>query len=152
MTAPFTQGSLPSRPPGLAAVGGGALDVDTERADVGIGPYGVRSAMVHSTQRFGAGGAAPAPHPHPAPARRVPQDSVTLIADSVEMMADEDGYAQLGEVANLLVRKKRDFDPRNFGFSKLSKLVKALPRFEVDVRQGSQPNATYFFVRDKEGK
>ena len=97
-------------------------------------------------------GEAPAPQPEPEPASRVPQDIVTLIADSVEMMADEDGYAQLGEVANLLVRKKRDFDPRNFGFSKLSKLVKALPRFEVDVRQGSQPNATYFFVRDKEGK
>ena len=97
-------------------------------------------------------GEAPAPQPEPEPASKVPQDIVTLIADSVEMMADEDGYAQLGEVANLLVRKKRDFDPRNFGFSKLSKLVKALPRFEVDVRQGSQPNATYFFVRDKEGK
>ena len=97
-------------------------------------------------------GEPPAPQPEPEPASRVPQDIVTLIADSVEMMADEDGYAQLGEVANLLVRKKRDFDPRNFGFSKLSKLVKALPRFEVDVRQGSQPNATYFFVRDKEGK
>ena len=97
-------------------------------------------------------GEAPAPQPEPEPASRVPQDIVTLIADSVEMMADEDGYAQLGEVANLLVRKKRDFDPRNFGFSKLSKLVKALPRFEVDVRQGDQPNATYFFVRDKEGK
>ncbi len=90
-------------------------------------------------------GEPPAPQPEPEPASRVPQDIVTLIADSVEMMADEDGYAQLGEVANLLVRKKRDFDPRNFGFSKLSKLVKALPRFEVDVRQGSQPNATYFF-------
>ena len=71
---------------------------------------------------------------------------------SVEMLADEDGYAPLGEVANLLVRKKRDFDPRNFGFSKLSKLVKALPRFEVDVRQGGQSNMKHFFVRDKERK
>ena len=55
-------------------------------------------------------------------------------------------------MANLLVRKKRDFDPRNFGFSKLSKLVKALPRFEVDVRQGGQSNMKHFFVRDKERK
>ena len=97
-------------------------------------------------------GEAPAPQPEPEPASKVPQDIVTLIADSVEMMADEDGYAQLGEVANLLVRKKRDFDPRNFGFSKLSKLVKALPRFEVDVRQGGQSNMKHFFVRDKERK
>ena len=96
--------------------------------------------------------AAPAPAPEAEPPSRVPKEIITLLADSVEMLADEDGYAPLGEVANLLVRKKRDFDPRNFGFSKLSKLVKALPRFEVDVRQGSQSNMKHFFVRDKERK
>ena len=96
--------------------------------------------------------AAPAPAPEAAPPSRVPKEIITLLADSVEMLADEDGYAPLGEVANLLVRKKRDFDPRNFGFSKLSKLVKALPRFEVDVRQGGQSNMKHFFVRDKERK
>ena len=96
--------------------------------------------------------AAPAPAPEAEPPSRVPKEILTLRADSVEMLADEDGYAPLGEVANLLVRKKRDFDPRNFGFSKLSKLVKALPRFEVDVRQGGQSNMKHFFVRDKERK
>ena len=96
--------------------------------------------------------AAPAPAPEAEPPSRVPKEIITLLADSVEMLADEDGYAPLGEVANLLVRKKRDFDPRNFGFSKLSKLVKALPRLEVDVRQGGQSNMKHFFVRDKERK
>ena len=96
--------------------------------------------------------AAPAPAPEAEPPSRGPKEIITLRADSVEMLADEDGYAPLGEVANLLVRKKRDFDPRNFGFSKLSKLVKALPRFEVDVRQGGQSNMKHFFVRDKERK
>ena len=96
--------------------------------------------------------AAPPPAPEAEPPSRVPKEIITLLADSVEMLAAEDGYAPLGEVANLLVRKKRDFDPRNFGFSKLSKLVKALPRFEVDVRQGGQSNMKHFFVRDKERK
>ena len=96
--------------------------------------------------------AAPPPAPEAEPPSRVPKEIITLLADSVEMLADEDGYAPLGEVANLLVRKKRDFDPRNFGFSKLSKLVKALPRLEVDVRQGGQSNMKHFFVRDKERK
>ena len=96
--------------------------------------------------------AAPPPAPEAEPPSRVPKEIITLLADSVEMLADEDGYAPLGEVANLLVRKKRDFDPRNFGFSKRSKLVKALPRFEVDVRQGGQSNMKHFFVRDKERK
>ena len=44
------------RAPTAGAVGGGAFDVDTERADVGIGPYGVRSAVVHPTLRCGTGG------------------------------------------------------------------------------------------------
>ena len=96
--------------------------------------------------------AAPPPAPEAEPPSRVPKEIIPRLADSVEMLADEDGYAPLGEVANLLVRKKRDFDPRNFGFSKLSKLVKALPRFEVDVRQGGQSNMKHFFVRDKERK
>mgnify|MGYP002605600078 CR=1 FL=1 len=58
----------------------------------------------------------------------------------------------MGKLGNLLLKKRPDFDPRNYGFSKLSKMIKSLDRFEVDVRQGSQPNATYFFVRDKERK
>ena len=120
--------------------------------------YAMGKAMVQSKKQQPAKAAAPeapaapAPAPEAEPPSRVPKEIITLLADSVEMLADEDGYAPLGEVANLLVRKKRDFDPRNFGFSKLSKLVKALPRFEVDVRQGGQSNMKHFFVRDKERK
>ena len=96
--------------------------------------------------------AAPPPAPEAEPPSRVPKEIITLLADSVEMLADEDGYAHLCDVDNQLERKKLDFDPRNFGFSKLSKLVKALPRFEVDVRQGGQSSMKHFFVRDKERK
>ena len=83
---------------------------------------------------------------------KVPQAVVKLIAESVDTIADEDGYAALGELGNLLVKKQPDFDPRNFGFSKLSKLVKSLSRFEVDVRPTSQPNVTHILVRDKQSK
>ena len=86
------------------------------------------------------------------PEHRVPRAVVKLIAESVDTIADEDGYAALGELGNLLVKKQPDFDPRNFGFSKLSKLVKSLSRFEVDVRPTSQPNVTHILVRDKQSK
>ena len=86
------------------------------------------------------------------PEHRVPRAVVKLIAESVDTIADEDGYAALGELGNLLVKKQPDFDPRNFGFSKLSKLVKSLSRFEVDVRHTSQPNVTHILVRDKQSK
>lgn len=96
--------------------------------------------------------AAPPPAPEAEPPSRVPKEIITLLADSVEMLADEDGYAPLGEVANLLVRKKRDFDPRNFGFSKLTQLVKSLDRFEVNVRQSSLPHIKHIYLRDKKRK
>ena len=80
----------------------------------------------------------------------VPAAVVELLADSVEDIADEDGYAFMGDLGNLLVKKQPDFDPRNFGFSKLTKLVKALDRFEVDVRSTNMPHVKHIYVRDRE--
>ena len=100
-------------------------------------------------------GAAPAPAPAsepPEPESKVPKAVVELIADAVETMADEDGYAFMGDLGNLLVKKQPDFDPRNFGFSKLTQLVRYLPRFEVDVRQTSLPHVKHIYVRDKARK
>ena len=80
----------------------------------------------------------------------VPAAVVELLADSVEDIADEDGYAFMGDLGNLLVKKQPDFDPRNFGFSKLTKLVMALDRFEVDVRSTNMPHVKHIYVRDRE--
>ena len=99
--------------------------------------------------------AAPAPATvpeSPEPESKVPKAVVELIADAVETMADEDGYAFMGDLGNLLVKKQPDFDPRNFGFSKLTQLVRYLPRFEVDVRQTSLPHVKHIYVRDKARK
>ena len=52
----------------------------------------------------------------------IPPEMVALIAESVDDLADEDGYAYLGDLGNLLLKKQPDFDARNFGYSKLSKL------------------------------
>ncbi|MGN8896242.1 NYN domain-containing protein [Flavonifractor sp. HCP28S3_F3] len=93
----------------------------------------------------------PVPEP-PEPESKVPRAVVELIADAVETMADEDGYAFMGDLGNLLVKKQPDFDPRNFGFSKLTQLVRYLPRFEVDVRQTSLPHVKHIYVRDKARK
>ena len=87
--------------------------------------------------------------PIPEPAQRVPPEVVDLIAQSLEDIADEDGYAFMGELGNLLVKKQPDFDPRNFGFSKLTQLVKSLERFEIDVRQTSAPHVKHIYLRDK---
>ena len=66
--------------------------------------------------------------------------------------ADEDGYAFMGELGNLLIRQQPDFDPRNYGFSKLTQLIKSIDRFEVDVRQTSNPHTKHIYLRDKKRK
>ena len=82
----------------------------------------------------------------------VPPEMIMLIADSMEMLGDEDGYVFLGDLGNLLVKKQPDFDPRNFGFSKLTNLIRALDRFEVDIRSTNQPHVKHIFVRDRRRK
>ena len=95
----------------------------------------------------------PEPQPAPAPAqKKVPKEVVHLIADAMDMIADEDGYAFMGELGNLLIRQQPDFDPRNYGFSKLTQLIKSIDRFEVDVRQTSNPHTKHIYLRDKKRK
>ena len=95
----------------------------------------------------------PEPQATPAPAqKKVPKEVVHLIADAMDMIADEDGYAFMGELGNLLIRQQPDFDPRNYGFSKLTQLIKSIDRFEVDVRQTSNPHTKHIYLRDKKRK
>ena len=75
----------------------------------------------------------------------VPAEIVELIAESVEDLCEEDGLAHMGKLGNLLLKKCPDIDPRNYGFSKLSKLIRALDRFQI-VPQGE--DNTEFYVRD----
>ena len=68
-------------------------------------------------------------------ASAVPQDMVELIADSLENLCDEDGYTLMGKLSNLLMKKQPDFDPRNYGFSKLHKLIDYTKAFETKYEQ-----------------
>lgn len=80
----------------------------------------------------------------------IPESIVKLIADSVSDIADEDGYVFMGELGNLLLKKQPDFDPRNFGYKKLTSLIRAIGRFEIDARQSDSGNTKHIYLRDKE--
>ena len=62
------------------------------------------------------------------------------------MATDKD----LSNLGNLIIKKQPDFDPRNFGFRKLSTMLKHLPRFEVDVRTTPDPHSKPIYIRDLE--
>ncbi|MGI5985238.1 MAG: NYN domain-containing protein [Clostridiales bacterium] len=82
--------------------------------------------------------------------KKVPDGIVELIADSIADLADEDGYSDMSNLGNLIIKKQPDFDPRNFGFGKLSTMLKALPRFEVEVRPTADPHVKPMYIKDKE--
>ncbi len=82
--------------------------------------------------------------------RKVPDAVVELIADSIADLADDDGFTDMSNLGNLIIKKQPDFDPRNFGFGKLSSMMKALSRFEVEVRPTADPHVKPMYIRDKE--
>jgi Fe-S-cluster formation regulator IscX/YfhJ len=51
-------------------------------------------------------------------------------------MESEDGWVALGEVGRQLVNLVSDFDPRTYGFRKLSDLVRRTNSFEIDQPKG----------------
>jgi uncharacterized LabA/DUF88 family protein len=72
--------------------------------------------------------------------KKVDSDIITLIATSITDMADEGGWAFLGEVGNHIIKKQPDFDPRNFGYKKLALLLKSTGAFELDERLTDKGN------------
>jgi uncharacterized LabA/DUF88 family protein len=73
-----------------------------------------------------------------------------LIASSIDDLADENGWAFLGDVGNLLLKKQPNFDPRNFGFQKLTPLIKSLSQFEIDIRGTDKAGIKLVYIKNKE--
>ncbi|WP_108821007.1 NYN domain-containing protein [Dysgonomonas sp. Marseille-P4361] len=77
---------------------------------------------------------------------------IRLLKATIEDVADDDGWAYLGEVGNLIMKKRPDFDPRIYGFPKLTPLIKAQKKFfEIDERDvDKKGHAKLVYVRVKE--
>jgi Fe-S-cluster formation regulator IscX/YfhJ len=71
-----------------------------------------------------------------------------LITSSITDLADENGWAYLGDVGNLILKKQPDFDPRNFGFPKLTPLIRSLD-FEIDERESGQNHIKHIYIRNR---
>jgi uncharacterized LabA/DUF88 family protein len=66
----------------------------------------------------------------------VDNEFIKLLKTTINDLADDNGWAFLAEVGALILKKKPDFDPRNYGFPKLTALFKSLNKhFEIDERK-----------------
>ena len=83
------------------------------------------------------------------PLSKIDQGIIKLFLDSVSDLADENGWAFLGELGNLMLKKKPDFDPRNYGHPKMLSLIKAVHKFEIDERDTGKKNTKHIYVRRK---
>ncbi|MBC7554449.1 MAG: NYN domain-containing protein, partial [Taibaiella sp.] len=81
--------------------------------------------------------------------RKVDAELIALLSSTVSDMADEAGWAFLGEVGNLVLKKKPDFDSRNYGYRKLAQLVKSTDAFEMDERLTEKGNIKHVYIRVK---
>lgn len=72
-----------------------------------------------------------------------------LLKQSVDDSADEDGWAFLGDVGSMILKKQPNFDSRNFGFEKLTPLFKSTNQFEIEEKDQGGGRFKLIYVRNK---
>ncbi len=81
----------------------------------------------------------------------VDQATANLIHASITDLADDNGWAFLGAVGNLMLKKQPSFDPRNFGFTKLSQMIRSIDSIESEERINEKnPLVTLIYIKNKE--
>lgn len=85
------------------------------------------------------------------PISHVDQETIRIITESANDLADETGWTFLGTLGNHILKKKPDFDPRNYGFPKLYPLIKYIDLFEINERETGLNNIRHIYIRQKQG-
>jgi len=81
---------------------------------------------------------------------KITKKEIALISATINDLSDEDGWAFLGDVGSLLQKKQPNFDSRNYGFEKLTPLIKSIGKFEIEQRETPKSRHKLIFVKKKE--
>jgi uncharacterized protein (TIGR00288 family) len=71
---------------------------------------------------------------------------VRLLRTAVEQTADDDGWANMGQVASYISNNNSSFSSINYGYKRISDLVRATELFKVELRSG-----TAMYIKDPKG-
>ena len=74
---------------------------------------------------------------------------VNLLRNAVEAASDDDGWAALATVGNILTNQRPDFDSRTYGYAKLSDLIEATTLFSLERRSAGDGKQGIIFAHDK---
>ena len=80
---------------------------------------------------------------------KITPKEIRLIASTISDLADEDGWAFLGDVGNLLQKKQPNFDSRNYGYQNLSRLIKSMKKFDMEKRESPKGRTKLIYVKIK---
>ena len=83
---------------------------------------------------------------------QIARKEITLIQNTISDVSDDDGWAFLGDVGSLIQKKQPNFDSRNYGFEKLTPLIKSIGMFDIEQRESSKSRYKLIYVRNKENK
>jgi len=83
----------------------------------------------------------------PVKAQKVPVDFIAKVLSDIA--DDEDDWVQLGLLGSNISKLRPAFDPRLYGFKKLSDLIKSQPkRFELDARGTTSTGGKALYARN----
>lgn len=83
------------------------------------------------------------------PLSKVDAETIRILTESVNDLADETGWTFLANLGNYILKKKPDFDPRNYGFAKLLPLIKDTNKFDVDERETGVSKIRHIYIKQK---
>ena len=81
---------------------------------------------------------------------KITKKDIKLISSTINDLSDDDGWAFLGDVGSLLLKKQPNFDSRNFGYEKLTPLIKSIGDFEIEQREKTNSRYKLIYVKNKE--
>jgi uncharacterized LabA/DUF88 family protein len=84
------------------------------------------------------------------PLNKIDAELFRIVSDSIADIADENGWAYLGNLGTNILKKKPDFDARNYGYGKLLPLIKSMNRFDIDERETGKNNIKHVYLKIKE--
>jgi len=79
---------------------------------------------------------------------KITAKDIKLIATSISDSSDEDGWAFLGDVGSLIQKKRPNFDSRNYGFLKLTPLIKSIGKFDIEQRKSQKGRFKLKYIKN----
>ncbi|MDX1466571.1 MAG: NYN domain-containing protein [Halomonas sp.] len=73
-----------------------------------------------------------------------------VMISAIDAVSKDDGWAPLSAVGSYINKNIPSFDPRNYGYNKLGKLVRSLSYLEIDERYFDEKSFnSHIFIREK---